>query len=113
MSKKKLERQEREKIAIDMNDFLIKYAESILGPKPDLAQQLYEAGKNDLTGLDKLLEDDGYGRKNQYENLAQGFICDFYHIEPEDGQQEKAELAREAINYLGKNANKFNQWAEE
>ena len=62
MSGKKIEIEAREKIVIDMNDFLITYAKTILGPVPDLAQKIYAAGKNDITGLDQLFNDSGYGR---------------------------------------------------
>ena len=34
MSGKKIEKEAREKIVIDMNDFLITYAKTILGPVP-------------------------------------------------------------------------------
>ncbi|WP_429971474.1 hypothetical protein ACQW5G_02340 [Fructilactobacillus sp. Tb1] len=112
MSEKKLEKQARQNIIIDMNDFLITYAKSILGPKPDLAQKVYEAGKNDVDGLDKLFNDAGYGRKQKYEAIAQGFICDFYHIDPAKAKVDADKLAHEAMHYLGKHTEKFNRWAE-
>ncbi|WP_395320416.1 hypothetical protein [Fructilactobacillus frigidiflavus] len=112
MANKKIEKQARQNIIIDMNDFLITYAKSILGPVPDLAQQIYAEGKNDVTGLDQLFNDAGYGRKQKYQAIAQGFVCDFYHTAPEDTQAEVDKLVHEAMRYLGKHPEKLNQWVE-
>ncbi|USS86165.1 hypothetical protein [Fructilactobacillus cliffordii] len=113
MSKKKLERQEREKIVTDMNEFLITYAKSVLAKDSNLAAQLYQAAKDDVTGLDGLFNDGGYGRKERYENIAQGFICNYYHIEPEDGNAEKQDLINEAVRYLGRHQDQLNRWIKE
>lgn len=104
--RKKIERQERAKVIIDMNDFLIKYAESILGPKPDLAQQLYQAGKDEISGIDQLLQDDGFGRKDKYEDIATGFVYNFYQVDSATNKQVAKELVQEAIRDMGKNAKK-------
>ncbi|USS85730.1 hypothetical protein M3M35_03605 [Fructilactobacillus myrtifloralis] len=113
MSKKKLERQEREKIVTDMNEFLITYAKSILPANADLAAELYQAAQSDVTGLDQLFKDDGYGRKERYQNIAQGFICDYYHIEPEDSAAEQQALIDEAVRYLGHHQDQLNRWIKE
>ncbi|USS88361.1 hypothetical protein M3M39_02475 [Fructilactobacillus hinvesii] len=113
MANKKLERQEREKIVTDMNEFLVTYAKSVLPADSNLAKQLYDAAHQDVTGLDSLFNDGGYGRKERYENIAQGFICDYYHIEPENGAEEKKELVKEAVRYLGRHEDQLNRWIKE
>lgn len=114
MSKKKIERKQRQNIIIDMNDFIIKYAATMLGEnKTNLAQQIYEAGKDNVKGLDKLFNDAGYGRKKQYENIAEGYVCNFYHVMPDQTKPEVDRLTKEAMNYLGSHADEFNRWREE
>ena len=112
MSGKKIEKEAREKIVIDMNDFLITYAKTILGPVPDLAQKIYAAGKNDITGLDQLFNDSGYGRKQKYQAIAQGFVSDFYHTAPDNTKNDVDKLVHEAMQYLGKHSDQLNHWAE-
>lgn len=112
MTNKKIEKHARQNIIIDMNDFLITYAKTILGPVPDLAQQVYAAGKNDITGLDQLFNDAGYGRKQKYAAIAQGFVCDFYHMDPADTKDDVTKLVKEAMRYLGKHPEQLNHWAE-
>lgn len=112
MGNRKIEKQARQDIIIDMNDFLITYAKTILGPVPDLAQQVYAAGKDNLSGLDQLFNDAGYGRKQKYEAIAQGFVCNFYHVEPADTKDDVNKLTTEAMRYLGKHPEKLNHWAE-
>ncbi|WP_413628226.1 hypothetical protein R4B61_03330 [Fructilactobacillus vespulae] len=112
MSKRKIEHEERMKIIIDMNDFLITYAKSLFGDSSDLAQKVYDAGKNDITGLDSLFNDSGYGRKERYYALAHGFVVDFYHEDPKAADEEANQITKEAMQYLGKHLNEFNTWAK-
>lgn len=114
MSKAKELSKQKNKIMIDMNDFIIKYAENILDvSKNDLAEQIYEAAKEDIHGLDQLFNDNGYGRTTKYTDIAEGFLCNMYHSDPKEIEEEAQKLVTEAIEYLGKNAQSFNEWRAE
>ncbi|MCF6514706.1 hypothetical protein GSH19_00700 [Lactobacillus sp. S2-2] len=114
MSKAKELSKLRNNIIIDMNDFIIKYAENILDvSKNDLAEQIYEAAKDDVKGLDQLFNDNGYGRTTKYTDIAEGFLCNSNHVGPEEVETEAQKLVNEAIEYLGKNAQSFDQWRAE
>ncbi|KRM69853.1 hypothetical protein [Apilactobacillus ozensis] len=111
---KKFDKKNREEIIIDMNDFLITYGASILGnDNKDIAQRVYEAGKNGLNNLDKLFKDNGFGRKEKYYDIGEGYISDLYHENPENITDEANKLAKEAMEYLGNNLDKFDHWKAE
>ncbi|MCL0318713.1 hypothetical protein [Apilactobacillus xinyiensis] len=111
---KKLERKSREDIIIDMNDFLITYGTSILGDEnKDIAKRVYAAGKDNLENLDKLFKDNGFGRKEKYYDIGEGYISDLCHETPENISAEADKLAKEAMIYLGNNIEKFDHWKAE
>lgn len=94
-----------------MNDFLLEYAAKKLGNKDNLAEIVFEAGKDDLKGLDDLFKDQGEGRLKSYQAVGEGAISD----EPSVTDQETAEtrseaLTKEAMAYLGKHLQEFDSW---
>lgn len=113
MAKNK-EKQARQAIIVDMNDFLMDYAAVKLGRQPDLAHKVAAAGQPDLTGLDQLFGDNGVGRRTKYLDIALGFL----HDENDTGDQTSDEvaageqLAQEAIAYLGNHTQEFDRWEE-
>ncbi|MGX6429129.1 hypothetical protein [Levilactobacillus yonginensis] len=113
---KKNERAARHAIIVDMNDFLMDYAASKLGPKKDLAQQVSAAAKTDLTGLDDLFKDNGVGRRTKYVDLAAGFLRDEADADGEDTEHDftaaSEALAKEALAYLNSHAKDFDRWEE-
>lgn len=112
----KSEKKARHAIIVDMNDFLMDYAATKLGEKPDLAQQVATAGKDNLNGLDDLFKDNGVGRRTKYLDLASGFLRDEADAEDEDAPTDidaaTQALAQEAINYLSSHPKEFNRWEE-
>lgn len=113
---KKNEKKARRDIIVDMNDFLMDYAAVKLGRKPDLAQQVAQAGQPDLTGLDELFKDNGVGRRTKYEEIATGFLWDEKDVnavkETDAIKQESQALTKEAMAYLASHAQDFNRWEE-
>lgn len=113
---KKNERVAREAIITDMNDFLMDYAAERLGKDPKLAQSVFAAAKDDLTGLDSLFKDDGVGRRTKYLEVASGFLHDEVQTAEADPNTdydaESTALAKEAMAYLGNHAGDFDRWEE-
>ena len=106
-------KKENKKVIVDMNDFLVTYGAEILGEESQhLAQRIYQAGATNLKGLDQLFHDHGFGRKQKYINIAEGFVRDLYSYQ---GSQVKAaahHLTRAAMRNLGAHANKYNYWKQ-
>lgn len=112
---KQTEKQARHDIIVDMNDFLMDYAATKLGRQAGLAQKVAAAGQADLTGLDQLFNDDGVGRRTKYLEVATGFLRDEADVDAAlkaDISGEAAQLAQEAIVYLGSHAQEFDRWEE-
>lgn len=108
----KAEKIERKKVLTDMNDFLLEYASKKLGNSETLAKQVYEAGKDDLTGLDKLFDDDGFGRKEQFIAVGMGILRDTTHDDPDQAELDGEKLAKEAMAYLGRHIDELQYWKD-
>ncbi|UQS86273.1 hypothetical protein MOO44_04945 [Nicoliella spurrieriana] len=112
--KTKIEREERQKAIVDMNSFLLTYAVNILpSGNGNIAGTVYDAMKNDLTGLDALFNDGGIGRTLKFTDIAAGCARNLYDLDPEAAEAEGQRITTEAVNYLGNNINSFNHWLSE
>ncbi|WP_283678942.1 hypothetical protein [Lentilactobacillus sp. Marseille-Q4993] len=101
----------RRDVIIDMNEFLITYAATILNPADNISADLYNVAKQDYTKIDDLLKDNGYGRKNKFYNIGVGFLRNSTPgISDDDLATEADKLAKEAIDYMGKNEQFFETW---
>ncbi|PWG00584.1 hypothetical protein DCM90_03920 [Levilactobacillus bambusae] len=105
-----------------MNDFLMDYAGRKFGRTPGLAQRVYDAGKNDLTGLDTLFEDDGVGRRTKYLEIAAGNVrnmnderngVDSQPLTDDNIRDRSQALAEEAMAYLGGHTTDFDRWEDD
>lgn len=106
----KKEREARKEIIIDMNEFLIKYGNKKIPDQKDLVQTLYQTAKSNLENLDELFGDNGYGRTENFLAVAEGFLVDYYNLAPDETEAKAEELAKEAIEYLGKHLDDFIKW---
>lgn len=106
MAKKNMKRE----IMIDMNQFIVTYAATLLDPSENLSQQIYDAAKSDIIGMDKLFNDNGFGRKNKFFNIGEGFLRDYKGLDADQAKPQAEQLAKDAIDYLGKNVNFFETW---
>jgi hypothetical protein len=108
---KRSERNVKQGVIIDMNDFLIAYGAQKLGKRSDLAEVIYNAAKQDLKGLDDLFKDNGNARQQVFEAVGEGFIADYFGDDDPDQRQKRAdELTQEAISYLGAHLRDFDDW---
>lgn len=107
---RKSKRKEIREIIIDMNEFIVTYAATLLDPSQNLSQLIYETAKDDLTKMDDLFKDNGFGRKNKFVNIGEGFLRDWQGLDEAEAKQQADQLAKEAIDYLGKNADFFETW---
>ena len=111
MLKRRYYKRENRKAIIDMDDFLMTYASAILGVgTPQLAERIYSAANGQLTGLDQLFRDHGFGRKQKFFNIGEGFINDLYQITGPRAHSMASVLARRAISFLGAHAKEFDHW---
>lgn len=53
----------RQEIIIDMDEFIVTYAATLLDPNENLSQLVYNTAKDDITKWDDLFHDQGFGRK--------------------------------------------------
>lgn len=104
------EKDARKEAMIDMDEFLIKYGNKIIPHQEDLVKTLYETASNGLEALDELFKDDGFGRTENFLDVAKGFLVDYYNMDPKDTDVEAEKLGREAIDYLGKHLDDFIKW---
>ncbi|GHP14398.1 hypothetical protein YK48G_18230 [Lentilactobacillus fungorum] len=103
-------KQMRNEIIIDMDEFIVTYAATLLDPNKNLSQLVYDTAKEDITKLDDLFKDNGFGRKNKFYNIGEGFLRDYDNLDAEEAQKQADQLATEAIDYLGKNVSFFERW---
>ncbi|KRN29485.1 hypothetical protein IV38_GL000370 [Lactobacillus selangorensis] len=107
----KNEKKERHAAIVDMNDFMMNYAATKFPKeKNDLAEKIYAAGKDDVKGLDTLFNDQGLGRKQNYLEIAEGFLVDFYGMSAEEAAAEAPKMAQEAMQELGSHTKDFDDW---
>ncbi len=104
------EKQMRQEVIIDMNEFLVTYAATILDPKKNISQIVYNTGKDDLTKLDDLFKDNGFGRTNKFVNIGEGFLVDAEHTVEDAVKDEAQRLAKDAMSYLGSHIDFFETW---
>ncbi|MCH5462357.1 hypothetical protein HC026_04380 [Lactobacillus sp. LC28-10] len=108
---KKSERERKESVIVDMNDFLLEYGAKKLGNREDLAEVIYNAAKKDVKGLDSLFKDNGEARERIYKAIGEGFLSDFDASKSaEQLDKESESLVHEAINYLGKHEKQLDDW---
>lgn len=107
MAKKKNYRQE---VIIDMIDFLITYGASIIDRNQNVSQIIFDAAKNDLTNLDDLFKDNGYGRTVKFYEIGKGCLHNSQNYDEETLVAESDKLAKEAVNYLGSHITEFEKW---
>ena len=114
---KKENQLKRENAMKDMNEFLVMYATRHLNHQNpedniNIAEQLYNLIKNgDLTKLDDLFKDGGVARKENYIDVAKGFVIDFYEpVTDEETNKLTDDLIHDAINYLSQHAHELDQW---
>lgn len=100
----------KQDIIIDMDEFIVTYAATLLDPKKNLSQIVYDAAKDDITKLDDLFKDNGFGRQNKFFNIGEGFVRDYDGLDAEEAKTRATQLANEAIDYLGKNTAYFERW---
>ncbi|AQW21392.1 hypothetical protein PL11_005325 [Lentilactobacillus curieae] len=101
----------RQEIILDMDQFLITYAATILNPNDNLSQIVSDAAKGDINKLDDLFKDNGFGRINKFYNVGVGSLRNNnLGISEEDLKQKADQLAKDAINYLGSNSAFFEKW---
>ena len=113
MRRRRFLKQENHKAIVDMNDFLVTYGATILGEESrNLSQRIYQAGAHDLRGLDQLFHDHGFGRKQKYLNVAEGFVNDLYPYQGEQVKTAANRLTHEAMRNLGAHAEKYNYWKQ-
>ena len=112
MFKKRYFKKEDMKAIIDMDDFLVTYAATVLGEgDPNLSQKVYRAGSNNLQGLDRLFHDNGFGRIHKYVEVAQGFVSDLYNnLDKQAARAKVHSIIHQAMAYLGAHAKEFNHW---
>lgn len=115
MSKKE-DQLKRENALKDMNEFLVMYATRHLNNQAadnhHIAEKIYALIKDgDLTKLDELFKDGGIARKENYTDIAKGFVIDFYG--PQSDEETAAmtkSLVHDAINYLGQHLHDLDEW---
>ncbi|WP_268912434.1 hypothetical protein [Lentilactobacillus sp. SPB1-3] len=100
-----------QEIILDMDEFLITYAATILNPDDNVSQIVYDAAKDDLNQLDTLFKDDGYGRVNKFYDIGMGHIRDTnLDITDEELKRQANTLTKDAIHYLGGHIAFFEKW---
>lgn len=108
---KKSERELKESVIVDMNDFLMEYGAKKLGNRDDLAEVIYKAAKDDVKGLDTLFKDNGEARERIYKAIGQGFLSDYESGKSaEQIDQDSESLVQQAIHYLGKHEKDLDNW---
>lgn len=113
MRRRKLLKKKNQAAIVDMDDFLVTYGAVKLGAeKKDLSQTIYNSGKNNLKGLDKLFKDHGFGRIHKFEEIAGGFVRDVYEVNGSKADSMAKKLYTRAFKYLGAHANQFNHWKQ-
>lgn len=100
----------RRDIIVDMNEFIVTYAATLLDPSQNLSKLIYDTTKDDITKMDDLFKDNGFGRKNKFINIGEGFLRDWKGLDEEEAKQQADQLAKDAIDYLGKNTDYFETW---
>ncbi|KRM36497.1 hypothetical protein FC83_GL002369 [Agrilactobacillus composti DSM 18527 = JCM 14202] len=110
MFKLKKEKEARKDTIVDMNESLIQYGSQKLPQETHVVQKIYDTAKAGLENLDVLFNDNGFGRTENFLDVAKGFLVDFYDLDPKETDTKAAALAQEAIDYLGKNMNDFIKW---
>ena len=106
-------RKQRDDIMIDMNEFLITYAASILGKGGNVSQQVYDTAKDDINNLDTLFDDNGFGREEKFISVGEGYLRDSEHIDGDQLIEETGVLAQDALTYLGNHVGEFERWRTE
>lgn len=106
-------KKQREDIMIDMNEFLITYADSILGSNENVSQRVYDTAKEDLNSLDTLFDDDGFGRQEKFVAIGEGYLRDSEQISGDQLIAETGVLTQDALNYLGNHIDQFEHWRTE
>lgn len=104
------EKDARRDAMIDMDEFLIKYGNKTIPDQKDLVKTLYETAQGGLEALDDLFQDNGFGRTENFLDVAKGFLVDYYNMDPKDTDREAEKLGQEAIVYLGKHLDDFIKW---
>ncbi|WP_225047215.1 hypothetical protein [Lacticaseibacillus kribbianus] len=94
---------------VDMNEQLVDYAGKHGLKVPDLARSLADAASPDLSGLDDLLQDGGIGRKI-YQDVAQGYLVDRYHLADAELATARDQLVKTAVTYLGQHTTQLDNW---
>lgn len=108
---KKSERELKESVVVDMNDFLMEYGAKKLGNRDDLAEVIYNAAKDDVKGLDTLFKDNGEARERIYKAIGQGFLSDYESDKSADQiEQDSESLVHQALSYLGKHEKQLDDW---
>ncbi|MFD1672229.1 hypothetical protein ACFQ5M_08985 [Agrilactobacillus yilanensis] len=106
----KKEKEARKEAIIDMVEFLIKYGNQKLPTQKDLVKTIYQTAHRSLDELDILFQDNGYGRNENFLDVAKGFLVDYYGLAPEATEEKAVALGQEAISYLGKHLDDFIKW---
>lgn len=100
----------RQEIIIDMDEFIVTYAATLLDPNENLSKLVYDTAKEDITKWDDLFKDQGFGRKNKFLNIGRGYLRDALNLDAEEAEKQGDQLAKEAIEYLGKHTDFFENW---
>lgn len=100
-------------IIIDMNEFLITYAASILSGNENVSQKVYDTAKDDINNLDTLFDDDGFGRQEKFVAIGEGYLRDSEQISGDQLIEETGVLTQDALNYLGNHIDQFEHWRTE
>ncbi|WP_172187645.1 hypothetical protein [Lentilactobacillus kribbianus] len=108
-----MDKKARNNIMIDMNEFLITYAATILTDTTNVSQVVFDTAQADLTDLDDLLDDNGFGRQEKFFAIGEGYLRDSENIADDELKVEADQLAHEAIAYLGEHINDFEHWRTE
>lgn len=106
----KKEKEAKHEAIVDMNEFLIKYGNQKLPEDRNIVHTIYDAASKGLENLDDIFQDNGFGRTENFLDVAKGFIVDYYGEDPTKTDRKANELAKEAINYLGRHLDDFVKW---
>ncbi|UDM32283.1 hypothetical protein [Lentilactobacillus laojiaonis] len=101
---------DRHAIIVDMDESLIDYGQTVLDAKTNISQAIYDSAKNDINNLDKLFNDQGFGRQDKFYDIGVGYLKDFEPQNEQQLSQQSQLLAEEALEYLGKHTNEFENW---
>lgn len=105
----KRDKKADEAAVVDMNDTLMDYAHKRQPHVEDLAEQLANRAKNDLSAIDAYLKDGGEARK-EYQAIAEGYLRDKYNLDGDELTTARDTLVQAAIHYLLGHTKTLDDW---